>query len=382
MTTETNAVAMTMIDRLIRHDDAEAAAWRAEFAAIITAMRARADQAIQALLETATDEPLTHVLKRAARFEDDGEARRARVARRAIIEADGLAAITITATADDPDAPGRVRQIRTPGHDDAGYHAAADARALDAAIIAARRAWLAAEERRQAQEARERTAEEQRQAQQARRAAADDAALDAWAPAYDAYCAELVRRSRYNAAIVAPLVAELAAMKFTARRLTYGVVYGDGADPTTETTWVTGDNERAAIVEIDSRGQIEPMFFYHPVSVTLPRTYTAREIDEATAGQPYGQTHRPPIRVGTYHDGISRWRVVAAPAAESIDVTIDRAIRTSGATLYQPPAMPEAPAINNAARLRTLAEEIERRHLTDDESALLSGHLIDTDIPF
>lgn len=368
MTTETNAVAMTMIDRLIEREDASAAEWRRTNAAIIDDMRARADEAIQELLEITTDEPLTHVLKRAARFEDIDKPSREHAARRAVIEAEGLAPIIIEAAASEPDRPGRVCEIRAGTY----YGSNADGPTLYAAIIAARRAWLAAEEQRQAQEARE-----------ARRIAADDAALEAWAPAYDAYCAELAQRARHNAAIVAPLANDLSRTPFDARRLTYAIVYGDGADATTETTWVTGDNERAAIVEIDNRGQIEPIFYYHPVSVTPARTYTAREVDDATAGQPYGQMHRPPIRIGTYHDGISRWRVVAAPAAENIEATIDRAIRTSGATLYQPPAMPETPAISSANRLCTLAEEIERRHLTDEERQTLRRHLADSiEIPF
>lgn len=379
MTTETNAVAMTMIDRLIQRDDAEAAAWSAEFAAIITDMRARADEAILALIDARIEEPLTHVLKRAARFEDEDKPARKRVTRRAIIEAEGLEAITIKAVASEPDRPGCVCEIRTSGY----YGSNADtASFLSAAIIAARRAWLAAEEQRQTQEAKERAAEEQRQAQEAQRIAADDAALDAWAPAYGAYCGELAQRARHNAAIVAPLANDLSRQPFDARRLTYAIVYGDGAEATTEVTWVMGDSERAVIVEIDSRGQIEPIFYYHPVSVTPPRTYTAHEIDEALHGSARSFTGYPPIRIGTYCDGISRWRVVAAPAAEGIDATIDRAIRTSGATLYQPPAMPETPAISAAARLRTLAEEIERRHLTDDERATLRRHLIDTEIPF
>jgi hypothetical protein len=38
--------------------------------------------------------------------------------------------------------------------------------------------------------------------------------------------------------------------------------------------------------------------------------------------------------------------------------------------------------VSSAARLRILADEIERRHLTDDERQLLRRHLIDTEIPF
>lgn len=373
MTKETTAsagaetAALQMIDAEIASADERGEKWRQEHNAIMEDTRRRADEAILALIEAAAAEPVAHMLKRAATFTDTPgeEQSRVRVGRTATIRAEGLSEFRITAEATEPDQPGRCVAITTPG--EPGTRGAYTAILTDA-LIAARRVWL--DERRRRQDA-----DDIRQ----RRADEDAAALTAWAPRYEIHCAALAEAMQHNGAIMLPIVQNLAATIFTARRLTYGVVYDSGADVTTETIWIAGGEQNGSVLEIEENGRIEKMTYYHPVSLGAAQSFSAIQIHAENAIDP---RRFPPIRMETFDDGVNRWRVIAPPAQESIETTIRRALAEAGATLRRAPEPPAAPWVHNAQRLAETAAEIEQRHLSQDARDVIRRHLAEIEIPF
>lgn len=363
---DTTAEALQMIDAVIASVEERQEHWRQENAAIVADMRERADEAILALIDN-TAEPVAHVLRRGASFADTTGAQgdRTRVSRTATIRSEGLAEFQIAAEAIEPDRPGRCVSMTMPGEPG---RSGANPGVLTDALAAARRVWLAEQRRRQEAEAiRQRRLNE------------DATAIGEWAPLYDAHCAQLAAAAQHNAAIMLPILENLAGALFSARRFQYGIIYGDGAEPTTETIWIVGSEQAGEVLEIEETGQVFPTTYYHPVSLGAVQGFTPRQVDAESAIDP---RRCPPIRAGFFNDGVNKWRVIAPPSVETIEATIRRAVSEASATLKRAPEPPAVPWVHDAERLAAAVEEIEERHLRKDTRAALRRHLAEVEIPF
>ena len=197
-------------------------------------------------------------------------------------------------------------------------------------LIAARAEWLK-------QDAKRRADEQQRQEQRA----ALDAALAAWEPAYRAYLSALDAAYTWNAAILRKIAGALATTPFEVRRLTYGIVYGEGADPATDDAWIISRSTRNETEEIGNDGIIFDTRYYNPVSVTAPMVWTPARCREEHA---WSTGKRPPIRRYTRYGAWLTVEFFAPPSRRPLDAEVNDAIFHAGGLLDWPtPPTPPAP---------------------------------------
>lgn len=294
-----------------------------------------ATAAIRALI-VSLDEPAAAMLWRAWRVDHaTGNATMQRVNGKATIE--GLAPIYFEAIANADTTTAHVTEIRTAGQ----AWSYPEPAGLRDVLIAARAAYLREQaELRQAEERRTRKehwAEQQRQEQRA----ALDAALAAWEPAYRAFLSDLDTAYTHNAAILRKIAGDLATTPFEVRRLTYGIVYGEGADPATDDAWIISHSGRAEIEEIGNDGIIFDTRYYFPVSVTAIQTWTPAKCREEHA---WSTDKRPPIRRYTKYNGWLTVEFFAPPSRRPLGAEVDDAIFHAGGLLDWPtPPPPPAP---------------------------------------
>ena len=237
---------------------------------------------------------------------------------------------------------------------------------LTEALSSARRQWLTdqaeAERRRQEQE---------------RLAAEDAAAIAQWTPAYRTYIEEMAAARCHNRQIAEQIAETLGAEQFQARRLTYGVVYDTGADPTMETIWITGDSKRGAVQEIQPDGQIEVGWYLHPVKVAEMSDWTPQRAIDTMDSE---RRPAPPVR-RQWFCGVE---ILARPSVEPICVTVDRMVAEAGGLMAYP-SLPPRPTVRDEAAWNGVALEIEHSLLAAEEREALGRALHgreETEIPF
>ena len=244
--------------------------------------------------------------------------------------------------------------------------------AITNAMHAARRRWLEAEKRRQAEQEAHATEEAARQAEQAQRRQHDADALAAWAPLYRQYLADLSAAHAHNAAILRPIAEEYGRREFSAARLTYGIT-ADESDPATETVWIMspGEMHRADMLiadEIYHTGRTELTTYYHPVKQTAAQTWTAAD---AYTGRDW-RDDAPPTRRTMIRTGAGNWQIVAPPAAGGLRSEIEPKL----GGLASAPERPDLPALWQPSAGEELARQIEQEAIPDaDERAALAEYL-------
>lgn len=312
------------LDAAIEAHEADRRSEEAEREARKGALIDAATAAIRALI-VSLDEPAAAMLWRAWRIDHaTGNATTQRVNGKAKIE--GLAPIHFEARANADPITVQVTEIRTAGQT-WSYPTPAGLRDV---LIAARAVYLR-------EQAELRQAEQQRQEQRA----VLDAALAAWEPAYRAFLSDLDTAYTHNAAILRKIAGDLATTPFEVRRLTYGIVYGEGADPATDDAWIISHSGRAEIEEIGNDGIIFDTRYYFPVSVTAIQTWTPAKCREEHA---WSTDKRPPIRRYTKYNGWLTVEFFAPPSRRPLGAEVDDAIFHAGGLLDWPtPPPPPAP---------------------------------------
>lgn len=291
----------------------------------------------QTLLDMAADEirdflstagaPVAALLARSIRVKSE-RGNSQSVSIEATIETEGIAPITIAARAGANPLNARITEMSTAGQ--MWSHCTPDN--LRNLLIAARAEWLQ-------RTAEKRQAEQQYQEQRA----ALDAALAAWEPAYRAFLSGLDTAYTHNAAILRKIASDLATTPFEVRRLTYGIVYGEDANPATDDAWIISRSTRNETEEIGNDGIIFDTRYYNPVSVTAPMVWTPARCRKEHA---WSTDKRPPIRRYTRNGAWLTVEFFAPPSRRPLDAEVNDAIFHAGGLLDwpTPPTPPTPPA--------------------------------------
>lgn len=338
-------------------------------AAIRRQMNEEMDEAIRAFLRQhpAGEELIEHM-----EIASDG------ADRKATIQAPGLGKIAVYATIEPTP---RVRKIGAGNFSEAGFAAIAALDVLTAALVAARADWLSAEEWRRKREAEIAAMEAARLREQAaadEKQAADEAKIDAWAPAYRGYLSALRETYRRNCAIFGEIQHHLNAGVFTAHQIEYG--FGIGEDIGTRTAWITQEMitmDAAGTVinawEISAPGNAEgsmTRFTYpHPGKIGAMNIYTVQNAP------------RHLLRRATIFDGITRHDLIAAPSSTPLNTEVE-AMLTGRKQIEPPPAMPAAPKLADEWRLSNAAAAIEQEVIPDAGEREDMNHLFASRLPF
>lgn len=332
-------------------------------AAIRRQMNEEMDEAIRAFLRQhpAGEELIEHM-----EIASDG------AGRKATIQAPGLGKIAVYATIEPTP---RVWKIGTGNFSKAGFAVTAAAGVLTAALAAARADWLSAEEWRRKREAEIAAMEAARLREQAaadEKQAADEAKIDAWAPAYRGYLSALRETYRRNCAIFGEIQHHLNAAVFTARQIEYG--FGIGEDIGTRTAWITQDggigiDGALCGMEIGDSGIMTRQTFPHPGKIGAARVYTVQEAP------------RHLLRHATMFDGITHHDLIAAPSSRPLVDEI-AAMLTGRKQIEAPPTMPAAPKLAGEWRLEIAAAAIEEEVIPDAGEREDMQHLFISRLPF
>lgn len=293
------------------------------------------------------DEPVADLLRRSRRLSKEGSnGTTAKI--HAVIEIDGIAPIYISARGYSRPDTAMVDEIIV-GHQQWSHCTPEN---LRAAIVAARAQWLSTQEQKR-----------QDEAERAERRAALDVEIARWQPQYCAYLSALDAAYTHNARIIDRIKAHYADLPFEVRRLTYAIVYGEGADPTTDTTWIASRSTRNETEEIDGGGIIFDTRYYHPVSVTAPQTWTPSSARDA---HPWSTDKRPPLRRYELHSGPLSATIYAPPSRRPLDAEIEDAIFQEGGLLDwpTPPVPPKIARNEDGEIVISRAADLAAKHLS------------------
>jgi hypothetical protein len=293
------------------------------------------------------DEPVADLMRRSRQLiKEAGNSHSARII--VAIETQGIEKIVIESSGYANPNTASIQEVRT-GHQSWSNCTPEN---LRAAIVAARAEWLQQhQEKRQAE-----------QRHQEHRAALS-AALAAWEPDYRSYLIALDAAYTHNARIIDKIAAHYADRPFEVRRLTYAIVYGEGADPTTDTTWIASRSTRNETEEIDGGGIIFDTRYYHPVSVTAPQTWTPSSARDAHF---WSTDRRPPLRRYELRSGPLSATIYAPPSRRPLDAEIEDAIFHEGSLLDWPipPAPPKIARNEDGEIVISRAADLAARHLS------------------